>query len=304
MISGKGGPPLYFWMLDASDIEAILAALFPADLIRTKTENFLDQLFDYLDSQSDSIKISWVDLKTQLNGDAGMTVLVRILRAQPPCTKEQLTRLTNINPGVEVEKLLACRPPEEIITQVAPQIHAVARGSIVKIPDQAVLPLPTRDESMNSSNKADGLEGVIKMVPLIRLVLRTSPLVPLVLLLMIALFGVRSLKGLMLWWGVPFLLIGLVGGGFVFIAWLAMDWGMATIAPADKMTAMGFTANLVETGISVARDVARSLNLWIGGEAGMIGLLGFVFLLGHCLSGENKFSESFRQARSQQNRAA
>lgn len=279
LVSGKSGPPLYTWMLDRSDLEAILSALLPTAVLQTLTENFLDQFFDYLDAKTDAVKISLVEFKARLTGDAGMTILLRLLRAQPPCTKEQLTRLTGIGASTEIDKMLACRPPEETLTKIAPQIQTAARSAIAKLPDEAVLPLPSRREIANSSSKAEGPEGVIKMLPLIRLILRTSPLLPLGLLLTITLFGVRSFKGLLLWWGVPFLAVGIIGGGFAVIAYLIMDWSMARLVPADSALVMGFTSNAMQAAKDVGRDIFRAPAIWIGVEAGIIGLLGFAFLL-------------------------
>lgn len=279
MASGTGGPPIYLWMPDEADWEAILSALLPAAWLRTQVESVIDQLFAYLDSKSDSVRISLVEFKTRLAGDAGMTILLRLLRAQPLCTKEQLASLTSVGAGAEIDKLLVCRPPEEILTKIAPQILTFARAAITKLPDEAVLPLPSRRQIANSSSKAEGLEGVVRLLPLIRLLMRTSPLLPAALLLLIALFGVRSLKGLLLWWGVPLLIVGLIGGGLALVALLGMDWSIATFIPTDQALVMGFTSNLVQTGLGVGKHIVRTLVMWIGGEAGIIGLLGLVLLV-------------------------
>jgi hypothetical protein len=98
-----------------------------------------------------------------------------------------------------------------------------------------------------------------------------------VLLLLVTLFGVRSLRGWLRWWGILFLLVGLAGLGLAMAALPAMDWAIATYVVDRLPPAM--SSNLAQAGLDLGRYIMRTLVTWVGGEAGVIALAGLVLLL-------------------------
>lgn len=77
--------------------------------------------------------------------------------------------------------------------------------AVAAFPDEADMTQVFEGESGETTSPDAGGEqqDPRSTLRLIRLGLRLSPLIPVVLLLLVALFAVRSRKGLLRWWGIP-----------------------------------------------------------------------------------------------------
>ncbi len=72
------------------------------------------------------------------------------------------------------------------------------------------------------------MQGPLPFLRTIRLGARLSPLIPVALLWLVALFAVRSWRGLMRWWGIPLLLAGLIGAALAVAFLPVMKLGYVT----------------------------------------------------------------------------
>jgi hypothetical protein len=166
-----------------------------------------------------------------------------------------------------------------VLAAATPQIQATLSEAIVQIPDEADLTQISRSEGESESGEVPGESAPDprQVFQLTRLGLRLSPLIPVVLLLLVALFAVRSRKGLLRWWGIPLLVVGLVGlvlaGAFLPV----MTFAYVTYA-ADRVPPY-LSDGLVQAGLDVVWHVVRTLAAWIGGEALLIGLAGLAMLV-------------------------
>ncbi len=271
----EGGAPLFVWMLNQSDWEAILSAALPVAWLQTQTESVLDQLFAYLDSKANVIKLSLVELKENVRGEKGMALLLRMVRALPPCTNEQLGQLARIGFSTGLEDVLVCRPPEEIIALATPQAQAALNEAIGKIPDEVDL-VQVLNGQANTGDRTTPASPIgnnpLEAFRRVRLLVRLSWLVPLALLLPVTLFGVRSRKGWLRWWGIPLLIVGIIGVGLALTAWLGMDGWMTT--GVSKMVDSMLTPSIAQLCWDAGRSIARPFVMWYGVAVGIIGLLG------------------------------
>ena len=73
-------------------------------------------------------------------------------------------------------------------------------------------------ENVSQSGSGDKPPNVRAFLKFTRPLMRLSPLLSIVLLLLVTLFGVRSFKGWLRWWGIPFLVVGILLGVGVLAA--------------------------------------------------------------------------------------
>jgi hypothetical protein len=193
-----GGAPEFMKNLSASDWEIILHNLIPPEDMQEMAEQTLDSLFTYLNAEAESAAIPLTTLKTRLAGPEGLKVVETLIKAQPPCTLEQIASMAaTITTSGE---LIFCNPGSEMITTLQPifqeQLAQVSTG----IPDEAILIEPS---PLTEGDPRQGMRTA-------RTVMRLSLLIPLVLLLVITLFAVRDWASWLRWWGIPLLVAGLI----------------------------------------------------------------------------------------------
>jgi len=203
----QGGMPPFLQNLKAYDWEIIISSILPANELQTIAENILDQMFAYLNGETDSVSVSLVRLKERLTGQAGQDVIRQLIAAQPPCTVEQLAQMAASMLGGG-EGMVICAPPEEILALLMPQLQNQLAALVTQVPDKAMIIKPSSQPAQPGGGPLGN--DPITAIRTVRLGLRLSPLLPLGLLLLVTLFGVRSLKGWLVWWGIPFFFAGAI----------------------------------------------------------------------------------------------
>ena len=114
---------------------------------------------------------------------------------------------------------------------------------------------------------------------MVNIAINLSPLLPLAFLLLVTLFGVRSLKGWLLWWGVPLFIVGLVVLIFGIAILPLLEWAWVNYA-VQQIPSMFSTAGLIATGHGVVFSIARDLTKWIVISSSLIALLGLGAIIG------------------------
>lgn len=275
------GPPSTFENLTQADWEQFLSALLPPEWLKAQTESALDQTFAILASTAPTptVTISLVEWKAHLTGEVGVKAFLQLVSVQPPCSQDALRQW--VTEGVS--ELPTCKPPDDVLAAATPQIQAMLTEVVADLPDEADLSQMFKGEGEEESGETpppdsgEAMQGPLPFLQTIRLVARLSPLVPLILLLLVALFAVRSWKGLMRWWGIPLLMAGLIGAALAAAILPAMKFGYVTFV-ADKVPPY-LSDGFVQAGLDVAWQIAGTLAGWIGGEAVLIGLIGLTMLV-------------------------
>jgi len=273
-------PPSTFENLTQAGWEQFLSALLPPEWLKAQTESALDQTFALLDSTATApeVTISLVEWKAHITGEAGVNAFVQLVRVQPPCGQDELRKW--VTEGVS--ELPTCRPPDDVLAAATPQIQATLNKVIADLPDEAALSQVFEgggeDESGETPPPDSGgtVQGPLPFLQTIWLGARLSPLIPLVLLLLVALFAVRSWRGLMRWWGIPLLLAGLIGAALAVAFLPAMKFGYVTFV-AGRIPPY-LSDGFVQAGLDVAWQIAGTLAGWVGGEAALLGLVGLIML--------------------------
>ena len=160
------------------------------------TDQTLDSTFDYLNFRSNSVVISLLPVKARLAGEGGITIVRDFLRTQPACTLEQLTQM---GLGLLSGNVALCNPPDEAMTFFAPFIQGQLQTITATFPDQIALVPEIQSGTPNDPR--------LKL-QWVRSGIMFSPFFLFLDLLAIAVFAVRSVRDLLLWWGWPLLITG------------------------------------------------------------------------------------------------
>jgi hypothetical protein len=240
-ISQNGAMPPFLKELTVEEWQATISSLLPPEELRGMTDQTLDSTFDYLNFKNSSVVISLLPIKTRLAGESGVNIVRDFLRTQPACTVDQLTQM---GLGLLSGSIALCNPPEEAIGFFTPFIQSQLQTITATFPDQ--IALVPGNESGTPNDPRLRLQWV-------RSGIAFSPFFLFLLLLAIAVFAVRSLRDLLVWWGWPLLmtgglaaLIALVGspaiGGILQL--IIQIYGSAFLPPLLAST-IGETASAV-----------------------------------------------------------
>ena len=240
--------PTFVKTLTVANWEGTIRSILPAAELKVVTDEALDSIFDYVNRRADSVVISIVPLKSHLVGAPGVEAIRQIIRAQPPCTVDQLQAIAlGFLSGGDI---ILCNPPEDVMQLLQPVLESQTQNLVAVLPDQITLVPATLSGTPNDPRLR--LNNV-------RLIMLLSPLAPAAFLLGITLFAVRGLRDWFTWWGWPLLLTGL---GSLFIAWLGSPvigfivralmqyWGANFIPPT-------LLATIQETASSVASEILK-----------------------------------------------
>jgi hypothetical protein len=226
----NNGPPPYLKNLKTEDWERMFSIILTPEWTKSQSESILDQFFNFLDSdeQKVTIAISLIGLKENLIGQKGMEFIRIVIEAQPPCTETFLGLIINAAAGdFSPDQLLLCRPPERVLDGLTPTMEAALGLVVDDLPDQVVLRKKVFVEDGNAST-SNSVYAPQKTLQTVRTLIQFSPILPLIFLVLIAFFAVRSLKDLLFWWGIPFMIVGLSVLGMGLFARPLMDWGLET----------------------------------------------------------------------------
>jgi hypothetical protein len=240
-LSQNGALPPFLKELTVEEWQATIASMLPPEELRAMTDQTLDSTFDYLNFRANTVVISLLPVKARLAGESGVNIVRSFLSTQPDCTLEQLTQM---GLGLLSGSIALCNPPDEAMGFFAPFIQSQLQTITATFPDQIAL-VPGA-ESGTPNDPRLKLQWVRSGIVF-------SPFFLFLLLLAIAVFAVRSLRDLLVWWGWPLLitgglaaLIALVGSPLVgtILQLIFQIYGAAFLPPL-LASAIGETARAV-----------------------------------------------------------
>jgi hypothetical protein len=255
--------------LDAPDWQSTISSLLPPEELRALANGALDSTFDYVNGRSNTVVISLLPIKARLIGESGVNVIRQFLQTQPTCTIDQLTQMAL---GLLGGNIALCNPPEEAIGLFEPFIQSQLQTLNAAFPNEV-----TVFTSPNSGTPNDPRTRL----RLARSAVRFSPFFAILLLLAVALFAVRSIRDLLIWWGWPLLivgitsvLLGLIGSPLVgwFLQFLIQTQGVAFIPPL-LAPSIGEAARAVASQMLIPVAIQGMIIAVIGLGMAMLGIL-------------------------------
>jgi hypothetical protein len=274
----EGGPPDYFKNMDAEQWELVLREILTPDWLQTQTESVIDQFIDFLESDEEtpSISISLVEIKSRLMGSEGVETVLKIIESQPPCNDDQLRELKMaFESDATGPDLLSCRPPQELIDENIASIEETLNEVVGDLPNEATLGENFMDPDSDEHSDATEVDMEIgKTLRRVRTYMRLSPIVPGVFFILIAVFGVRSFRDLLRWWGIPLLLTGLIALIFSILSLPIFNWFLRTYVEGQipGYLSMEFLDLGFEIGRSTIRSFVKTITL-LAGVMALVGLL-------------------------------
>ena len=206
---GAGGMPSFMQNITAAGWQAILTIILPPDDLQSMTDSTLDQMFAYLNGETDSVTVPLGNLKERLAGSAGTDLILQLINTQPPCSVEMLAQIVS---GTSNGGMLLCKPPEDVLPLEVSLLEGQLTSVASKLPDEATIIKPPAPGSLPSGTGPLGADPITALRTL-RLIMRLSPLLPLAFLLLVTVFAVRSLKSWLRWWGIPIFVSGTIALG-------------------------------------------------------------------------------------------
>ncbi len=269
----NSGIPVFFYNLEQQDWEIILSGLMTPQWQQAQVEGVIDQVFASLDSDQAglSIKVSLVELKIRFQGEPGMRAFLQMLHAQPACTQEQLAEIAQAALLGSPENIPLCNPPTDLVSQFRPEIQQGLNQVAAMIPDEIDLGAQLQG-AVAGGAPANDLRPDIRRA---RLLIRFSPLIPSALLLLVTLFGVRSLRGWLLWWGLLLLLAGLAALALGILAGPAIYYYIVNTLAAGGEAGTGMVPGLIQVGAGIAQALAAAVVRSTLLQAALITLIGF-----------------------------
>ncbi len=254
--------PAFARRMTAENWKTLVGALLPQPELQAMTEDIFNQVFAYLNGETQTPQISLAPLKQSLAGPAGLEAALTIIRSQPPCTLEQIAKvLTDF--GREL-----CNPPQEMLDILRPIIHAQLQATADALPNEAPLV-----GSANNPSQPDPLKGLRAL----RLMMRLSPLLPFALLLVITLLVVRTLNDWLSWWGWPLLVTGFLG---MLVGFSGAPLFRSLIErPISQRAAINLPPEIAKAVRGVVDAALREMLKPAGWEAFILLLLGLAMIL-------------------------
>lgn len=262
--SGINMPFMQF--LTVEDWQNNISTLLPPDDLKAMANSALDATFDYLNRRSNSAMISLLPIKAQLAGEAGVQLVLQILRRQPACTPEQLAQMAL---GLFGGQIALCNPPEQAIGLMMPFIQSQLQTITALFPNELTLiSSPAPGTPQDPRVRLNAVRSGIKL----------TLFLPVLLLFGIAVFAARSLRDLFTWWGGPLLFAGgisvivallgapVIGG----ILRLVIQTQGAFFIPPVLAAALGETASAVAREMLIPVIIEGLVMTALG--VGMLGL--------------------------------
>lgn len=192
--------PLSMRGLTTQNWENFIRSLLPPEAFKELGDQALTSILAYLNDEADTAVISLAPLKTSMASEAGVQAVLELLKTQPECTLAQIGQIAVA--ALTQQEISLCKPPDEMLGIMSPLIQTQLQVTAAAIPDQITLaktdPAPV------------GKDDPRERIKLLRLTLRLSPILPLLFLFIMTILGVHSLHDWLAWWGIPFLVTGII----------------------------------------------------------------------------------------------
>jgi hypothetical protein len=241
----NGNSPPFLRELSPEEWQLTISSLLPPEELRAMTDQTLDSTFDYLNFRSNSIVVPLTPVKARLAGEGGINLVREFLRTQPPCTLEQLTQM---GLGLLGGNIILCNPPEEAIGLLAPFIQSQIQAIGATFPNEITL-LPAT---------AAGTSGDPRLrLQWVRSGILFSPFFLFLLLLAIAVFAVRSIRDLLVWWGWPLLITGALAALLALVGSPLLGWFLQFVIQTQGGAFLPpiLASTIGETASAVANEV-------------------------------------------------
>lgn len=227
------------------DVRRLIVAVLPADYVNGQLDGVFDQFFGYMNSAAPkpAVVLSFVDLKQRISGGVLEDEYVKVLQTKPACAGE----------AAATDLPVGCCPPPERLPEVRERFREMAQSAVAEMPDSVDLFAAREGTQAEKVYRAlDALRGKIRTFASLA---RWLWVVSVVLLIGVAVLGVRSCRGLLLWWGIPCLVAGAVAAVFALPTATTANWVFQVLIAPQLPPEVPVLA--IETALSLVTAMAQ-----------------------------------------------
>jgi hypothetical protein len=279
--TGTGGAPAFFKTLSQDQWTSILRTLLPPSWLQSQVESVLTQGFQILEKPGAalSITIDMREFKSRLTGPAGTDAVFQIIQTLPACPAGYLP--TSLDPS----QLLQCKPSDDLLSMIKPQISKALTDATVDIPDQLDILKQLRDSGAVNVEAIGLPVGPRELLQIGRWVVRLSPILCVAILLIVTLLVVRSWKGFLRWWGYPLLAAGVAVLLTAIVLWVGLD---VVVSLGRENLPANVSIDVYDTVAGILVFITHRYSLVTGAEGIILGLIGMGLVIGSFFVGRGK----------------
>ncbi|HKY55391.1 MAG TPA: hypothetical protein VJM08_13835 [Anaerolineales bacterium] len=262
--------------MDEEQWKAVVLHLLKPEDLQESAEATVNETIAFFKGERDSVKLPLIHVKARLSSIADEELTLLLLNSQPICTLEQQTLIMTPELGKVGSPPIFCSATggtaQALLLDLQRRLNIVAS----EIPDYAILVKPPSPSNPPSLQRfiGDDLQDTLHT-------LHTNsqylPFLPFALLLLVTVFGVRSWRGLLRWWGIPVFIASLLTLVLGFILFFMFDqiWLNYVLTHLPPLLMSGFGELIYGVAHSLANDLSQQIML----QAGIVTLLALGIIL-------------------------
>ena len=253
-------------LLSRDNLIFVISSILPPGEMEQLLNAVFESFFAYLNGETDSISIPLMSFKQYAASGAAAQALTEIIRVQPECTADQLWQM-GLNLLSPKPTLILCSPPDHLMNLVLPFFQTQLVTITSTLPDELIIvgdSQPGLLEFRTRLNKA-------------RTIMKVTPLIPLFLLLGIVILKVRSLDEWLTWWGIPFIVTGVISVFFALIGEPVVRYFLLTVLLQGNVDMPGIFLNMMS---SVTGSIAGLILRPVAIQGIVLALVGAGMLIG------------------------
>jgi len=205
-------------LLSRDNLTFVISSILPPGEMEQLLNAVFESFFAYLNGETDSISIPLMSFKQYAASGTAAQALTEIIRVQPECTADQLWQM-GLNLLSPKPTLILCSPPDHLINLVLPFFQTQLVAITSTLPDELII----------AGDSQPGLLEFRTRLNKARTIMKVTPLIPLFLLLGIVILKVRSLDDWLKWWGIPFIVTGIISVFFALIGAPVVRYFLQTV---------------------------------------------------------------------------
>ena len=251
--------------LSAAQWRALVRHVFAPDDLQLSTQTTVDVAIAYFKGETDTINMPLTNTKARLAGMTDAELISLLLNSQPACTLEQQTLIMSTELSKPGSSPIFCSATggtsQVLLLDLKRRLNAFAS----EIPDHITFIKPPSPSIPSGFQKFIGkdLQAAFNML---NANAQYIPFLPLGLLVLVAVFGVRSLRGWLRWWSIPIFLASLFTLLLCIVIFFMFDrlWLNYVLTDFSPLLTSGFENIIYDVAHSLATDFARHLMLQTG----------------------------------------
>lgn len=249
--------------------------LTPAD-VQKSLDAGTDEVIAYFKGETDSAGFPLLDMKARLIGMTDEELTELLLSSQPLCTLEQQTLIMSGQISEAGSSPIFCNATGGTSQVLLLNLQRRLNFFADDLPEQVTIiksPSPLNPPSLQGMIGED-LQNTLQIT---QANAQYIPFLPVVFLLLVSIFSVRSLRGLLRWWGIPIFigsLFALILGIVIFFLFEQI-WLNYVLNRFPALLPSGFGDIIYSVALSFSEDVSQHMMT----QAAIVTLLALGILL-------------------------